>query len=260
MPELPEVESYRRIAERAIGRRISKVVADDDWYLKRDTTAHLLEVALQDSEFVASRRVGKLLLLDVRDGGTVGLHFGMSGTLLVDEERGVERLIYSSHRVLPEWDRFSVYFEDGGSMRLNDSRRLGGVELDPDRERLGTDALSLTLGTLRRVLSTSTAPLKARLMDQERIAGVGNLIADEALWRAGLDPARASNSLDDVELKRLQRVLRKTINDLILRGGSHTGDLMEARFVGGLCPKDGAPLLRRQVGGRTTYSCPKHQL
>ena len=260
MPELPEVESYRVVAERALRRKIAEVVADDAWFLKRDTTSAMLHEALVGTELEATRRVGKLLLLDIAGGGVLGLHFGMSGTLLVDEEPNTQQLSYSGHRIAPEWDRFSLRFNDGGTLRLNDARRLGGVELDPNETRLGPDALSLTLGVLREQLSTSSAPLKARLMDQARVAGVGNLIADEALWRAGLDPARLANSLDETELKRLQRVLRKTINDLIFRGGSHTGDLMEVRHVGGRCPKDGAELIRRKVGGRTTYSCPEHQV
>ncbi|MDQ4097729.1 MAG: hypothetical protein M3144_07680 [Actinomycetota bacterium] len=96
-------------------------------------------------------------------------------------------------------------------------------------------------------------------MDQARIAGVGNLVADEALWRAGLDPRRPAGSLDRAEVRRLHRHLRRTLDDLIARGGSHTGDLGPARRPGGFCPKDGAPLRRDTVGGRTTWWCPSHQ-
>jgi formamidopyrimidine-DNA glycosylase len=108
-------------------------------------------------------------------------------------------------------------------------------------------------------LLRSAVPLKARLMDQTRVAGIGNLLVDEMLWRAGLDPARPAASLQPNEVRRLHRHLRRTVENLIERGGSHTGDLQVARERGGVCPKDGAPLLRRTVGGRTTYSCPRHQ-
>ena len=104
------------------------------------------------------------------------------------------------------------------------------------------------------------APLKARLLDQGRIAGVGNLIADEVLWRAGLDPTRPAASLDANELRRLHRHLHRTVGDLIERGGTHTIDLLPHRVPGGMCPRDGAPLVRRTVGGRTTWSCPVHQV
>jgi formamidopyrimidine-DNA glycosylase len=96
-------------------------------------------------------------------------------------------------------------------------------------------------------------------MDQSRIAGLGNLLTDEVLWRAGLDPARDAGGLDDTERAMLARTIRHTVRVLGRRGGSHTGDLQASRARGGVCPRDGAELLRRTVGGRTTYSCPVHQ-
>jgi formamidopyrimidine-DNA glycosylase len=142
---------------------------------------------------------------------------------------------------------------------VRDARRLGGAELDPETLRLGPDAVGLNLAGLRKVLGDSRIALKARLMDQSKIAGLGNLLVDEALFQAGLDPARPAGGLDDTELKSLHRALRRTLTNLTRRGGSHTGVLQPARHRDGLCPVDGAPLLRRTVGGRTTYSCPVHQ-
>ena len=127
--------------------------------------------------------------------------------------------------------------------------------MDPDEDRLGPDAFSLTLAQLRSIVSRSRAPIKAVIMDQSRIAGLGNLLCDEALWRAGIDPARAADTLDDDEVRRLHRAIRDTLRILGRRGGSHTGDLTAQRGPGLPCPRDGAPLLRRTVGGRTTYSC-----
>jgi formamidopyrimidine-DNA glycosylase len=260
VPELPEVEAYRRLAESIIGLPIVGVDAPDAWYLKGGIDAAGVEAALVGRKFDTARRRGKMLLLDTRGGPTLGLRFGMTGRLVVDGVPGVDRLIYSSDRDRPEWNRFRVSFPGERSLVVRDPRRLGGVYVDPDEARLGPDALSLTLPELRHALAGSAAPLKARLMDQARIAGVGNLIADEALWRAGLDPARPAGSLTDAETRRLARVLRRTLDDLIGNGGSHTGDLMVSRVPGGLCPKDGAPLIRRTVGGRTTWSCPRHQI
>jgi formamidopyrimidine-DNA glycosylase len=189
----------------------------------------------------------------------LGLRFGMTGRLVIDGLAAVEELQYSSRRDLPAWDRFVLDFEGGGVLRINDPRRLGGVELDPDEASLGLDALDITLPQLRRAMTTSNVAVKARLLDQAHLAGVGNLLADEALWRAGIDPARPARSLDDAEVRQLHRALRRTLILLGRRGGSHTGDLQPARQQGGLCPRDGTPLLRRTVGGRTTYSCPLHQ-
>jgi formamidopyrimidine-DNA glycosylase len=207
---------------------------------------------------VAARRRGKLLLLDTDVGSTLGLRFGMTGVLGLDGIDGVDRLEYASGRRDPRWIRFSVDFADGGTMSLRDPRRLGGVELDPDEDALGPDATTMTPAQLRDAL-VSSSPLKARLMDQRRIAGLGNLLTDEILWRASLDPARPADSLSAAELRRLHRHLHRALDELTERGGSHTGDLQYARARGARCPKDGAVLDRRTIGGRTTYSCPKHQ-
>jgi len=260
MPELAEVEAYRQLAERALSRRIAAVVAPDAWYLKRGLTAPAAEAALQGHWFTKARRIGKVLLLDTDgDGPALGLRFGMSGRLLVDGTAGVDQLLYSSDQDLERWDRFGIRFIDGGDLRIRDPRRLGGVELDPDEGRLGPDALDLTRSALVKLLAGSQAPLKARLLDQARVAGIGNLAVDEVLWRAGLDPARAAGSLTPNELRRLHRHLAAGLADLIERGGSHAGDLMPERRPGGVCPKDGTALVRRTVGGRTTWSCPQHQ-
>ena len=159
----------------------------------------------------------------------------------------------------PHYDRFVVRFQDGGDLRMRDPRRLGGVQLDPYEDRLGPDALTIGEASLRRALEGSTVALKARLLDQTRLAGVGNLVADEALWRAKLSPLRPAGSLTPAETRRLQRHLRATLDDLLARGGSHMGDLLPARRPGGMCPRDGTPLLRATVGGRTTWWCPAHQ-
>ena len=262
MPELPEVEAYRRLAEeRAVGRTVASVVAPDSWYLKGGVVASDVAAAVEGRAVVGARRIGKLLLLDLSDDGPVlGLRFGMTGRLFVDDADAVGELLYTSKADRPEWDRFSLVFEDGGVLRMQDPRRLGGVVLDPVVEgRLGVDATVITLGQLRTALGSSVAPLKARLMDQKRVAGVGNLIADEALWRAGLDPRRPAGGLTAPELRRLHRHLRAAVDELSARGGSHTGDLRPHRAPGGRCPKDGVELARDTVGGRTTWWCPKHQ-
>ena len=258
MPEMIEIEYYRRVAERTVGRAVRSVHAPDPWYLKAGTTASALRRALRGATVTGTRRIGKLLLLDT-DRVTVGLRFGMTGRLLVDGAGPIEKLEYSSSRSDPGWVRFALRFEDGGDLRIVDPRRLGGVILDPDTCALGPDALAVRERQLREDMAASRAPLKAWLLDQGRIAGVGNLIADEALWRAGLDPARSAGSLDADEVAHLHKTLKRTIRLLTNRGGSHTGDLQVARVRGAACPRDGTPLQRRTIGGRTTYSCPAHQ-
>jgi formamidopyrimidine-DNA glycosylase len=260
MPELPEVEAYRRLAEEAaLGRPIAGVIATDAWYLKKGLTSEAVTAALLGRSFVSADRVGKLLLLLTEDGPTVGLRFGMSGRLIVDGRAGVEGLLYSSNVARDRYDRFVIQFADGGDLRMRDPRRLGGVELEPPTEALGPDALGLTPAALVRALAGSAAPLKARLLDQSRVAGIGNLIGDEVLWRAGLSPLRPAGSLTPAELRRLHRHLARVLDDLLARGGSHMGDFLPERHPGGICPRDGTALARATVGGRTTWWCPKHQ-
>ncbi len=261
MPEGVEVEQARRLIEaRALGRKIGGVDAPDAWYLKRGLTAAALDAALPGRRFTDARRIGKLLLLDTDDAGpTLGLHLGMSGRVLIDDEAAGDPLIYGSNRENPVWHRFTVRFTDGGSLTLRDPRRLGAVELDPDEDRLGPDAFTITQGELDHVITRSRAPVKAVLMDQARIAGLGNLLTDEVLWRAGIDPARPARDLDRAERRRLHRAIHRTTALTLERGGSHMGDHMPQRVAGGVCPKDGASLERRTVAGRTTFSCPQHQ-
>ena len=111
----------------------------------------------------------------------------------------------------------------------------------------------------RRRVGRWDAPLKARLMDQAVIAGVGNLLADETLWRARLSPLRPAGDLAPEELDHLRRMLRAATRDAMRLGGVHTGRFMPARVRGGACPRCRTSLRREAVGGRTTYWCPTCQ-
>jgi formamidopyrimidine-DNA glycosylase len=259
VPEILEVEAARAVlAEHALGREVVKVHAPDTWFLKRGTTAASLRHALVGNEFTAARRRGKQIVLDTANPDVrLGVHLGMSGRVVVDGAEAGDPLVYASNRRVAKWHRFGVHFADGGSFMLRDPRRLGAAELDPDESRLGPDALTLTHAELVRALDRRTAPIKAVLMDQSRIAGLGNLLVDEVLWRAAIAPARRTDALGAPEIKALHRSIRTALRTLQRRGGSHTGDM--PRDLDHPCPKDGSPLRRETVGGRTTFWCPFHQ-
>jgi len=261
MPELLEVELYRRLAEGALGRPVSRVSVPDPHCLRHTSPAEVGR-ALSGEPLNAARRRGKLLLLD-GSRATLGVHFGMTGGLVVDDRLAIDRLRYGPGIFAARWVRFEVAFADGGHLALHDPRRLARAELAPDEEALGPDALGVALGDLRAALAvragTAGPPLKARLLDQSKLAGIGNLLADEILWRASLRPSRPCGSLTGPDLRRLHSHLAVTLRELGARGGSHTGDLMEQRRPGGACPRDGAALERSVVGGRTTWWCPRHQ-
>ncbi len=247
-----------------VGRTVAAVHAPDDWFIKGGADTAALTLALEGQVVVGVRRAGKLLMMDFghpdgRANSVLGLRFGMTGRLVVDDHAVIEKLEYSSARVVPEWRRFELGFDNKGTLVMVDPRRLGGVELDPDDTRLGPDAFGLAAGQLAAALEGSRTALKARLLDQHRVAGLGNLLVDEILWRTGFDPAREAGSLAGDEQERLAEAIRSTVAELTERGGSHTGDLHLARVRGGSCPLDGELLDRRTIGGRTTYSCPRHQ-
>jgi formamidopyrimidine-DNA glycosylase len=182
------------------------------------------------------------------DGPILGLHLGMAGRIAIDEE--------PSER---GWDRFVLRFEDGGMLALRDRRRLGRVRLDADRGRLGPDAATLTRAQLVRALGRSRRAIKARLLDQSAVAGVGNLLADEALWRARIAPQRPACELTPREVGRLWRALVAVVDESLGEGrGSGSGEFARVRRLG-VCPRCGRPLERGVVGGRTTYWCPRDQ-
>jgi len=258
MPELPEVERARAlIAERALGRRIAEV-DDSDTYVCRPHPPGELAAALTGRTLSTANRRGKSMWLET-DGGegpVLGLHLGMAGRIVVDDLAEGDPAPAGAN---PLWDRFTLRFDDGGALMLRDKRRLGRAVLDPRIDALGPDAAEIGRDAFRERVGRGDAPLKARLMDQAVLAGVGNLLADETLWRARLSPVRMAGSLDDGELDRLRRELRAAIRSAIRLGGVHTGELIEHRARGGHCPRCGAELERATVGGRTTYWCPAEQ-
>ena len=257
MPELIEVETYRRQAEHVVGRTIAAVPVLDPLGL-RGADPDAVAAELTGRRIESADRIGKLLLLPT-DGPVLGLRFGMTGRLLVDGGAAIDGLLYGGQGDDPAWDRYVLVFTDGTELRLRDPRRLGGLQLDPDTSRLGPEASTVTKRQLVVALAGSRTALKARLLDQSRLAGLGNLLVDETLWRAGIDPARTCDRVGADEVGPLARAIRSTVADLTRRGGSHTGDLQEARVRGSSCPRDGTPLDRVVVGGRTTYRCPHHQ-
>jgi formamidopyrimidine-DNA glycosylase len=273
MPELPEVESARATIERAALHRPIADVDDTDTWVCRPHAPGEIRAALLDRALTAACRQGKSLWCetarshDTADGPVLGLHLGMSGRILVTDGAGA--LTEGGDRVAgnaaeqadrnPAWSRFTITFADGGTLRLFDKRRLGRVRLDPDLTGLGPDAERIGLTVFRERVGRGTAPVKARLLDQSVLAGVGNLLADETLWRARLDPRRRVDTLGADELTALHRALRSATRAAIRNGGVHTGTVIAHRRPDGHCPRCGAAMQRATVGGRTTWFCPQEQ-
>jgi formamidopyrimidine-DNA glycosylase len=255
VPEVLELELTRRAALELVGRRIVAVERTDPLVVDPG-----VDDAVRGCRIEGVDRRGKVLEL-ATDGPAIGLHFGMTGRLLRDgTAAAVDRLAYGASSDDERWDRWVARLDDDSRLRFHDPRRLGRVWLEPDLDRLGPDALTLTRAQLERALAGRRAPLKAVLLDQEAVAGLGNMLVDEVLWWAGLDPRRPAASLGPDDVAALQRTVRRRLPVMLRRGGSHTGTLSpERRGAGGRCPRDGAELQRDLVGGRTTVWCPTHQ-
>jgi len=159
----------------------------------------------------------------------------------------------------PAWDRFRIDFEDGTWFALRDRRRLGRAVLNPDHAHVGPDAADVGRTDFRTRIGAGRTPVKARLLDQGAISGIGNLLADQILWQARISPRRPTGELSEEELDRLRRETRSALRSAIRRGGAHTGELIAARERGGACPRCGHDLDRATIGGRTTYWCPAEQ-
>ena len=248
MPELPEAERARQTLESVLHRRITHV-DDRDTYVCRPHPPGEIAAALEGHELAEAHRRGKFLWLETDDGPTLGLHLGMAGRILVDE----------AAQPPTRWDRFTVQFADGGRLVLRDKRRLGRALIDPDFSHVGPDAADVSRAEFRRRIGRGHTAIKARLLNQGAISGVGNLLADEMLWQARISPRRDTGSLSTEDLDRLRRALRAAVRSAIRRGGVHTGRFVSSRRRGGSCPRDGHALERATVGGRTTFWCPACQ-
>ena len=258
MPELPDVETFRRrLAHTGLHREISRVEVRDPSLLhgvKRDR----LRQVLRDSDLTTTRRHGKHLFAKT-DGAWLVEHFGMTGYLLSTADKDA----------LPEHTRFVLHFTDGRSLALVDQRRLGSVGLvdDPDHfvadEQLGPDALAVTEAELGELLAGRRGGLKSALMDQRLLAGIGNIYSDEILFQARLHPKLSASDLDEAARRRLHRQVRRVFRTAIERRADprclpHSW-LLRHREDGAPCPRGNGRVRRLTPHGRGAYYCPTCQ-
>jgi formamidopyrimidine-DNA glycosylase len=258
MPELPDVEAFRRFFRlHAAGRKIATISADPT--IVRNTTPRSLGRALQGRTFEDPDRHGKWLICRT-DGPTLLVHFGMTGDLIWSEDEP------QRHR----HDRLTIRFDDGHELRYRNMRKLGGVWLAHDAAEemavlgpLGPDALTIGRREFLDLLGHRRGGVKAALMDQTFVAGIGNIIADEVLWHARIHPRRTIESMTEEERRRLfgevHKILREAVDgyDYIPRKRSWLSGVRG--LPGARCPRCGSPLDRTMAAGRTTYFCPHCQ-
>jgi formamidopyrimidine-DNA glycosylase len=256
VPELPDVEGFRRVMAHAVGRPIERVDVPDRTLL-RNTDPQGLGRAVNGARFREPDRHGKWLLAPAGDA-CVLIHFGMTG-LLEWAARRAER--HPHDRV--------VFVCRGGELRYRNMRKFGGIWLARDeheRERvvgaLGPDARDLGREEFHELLTGRLGERKAALMDQRLLAGVGNLLADEVLWRAHVHPRARASSLSERRRDAVYEALRASIRESVPAGRVPHGPrwLTSVRDrPGASCPRCGARLRKATVAGRTACWCPRCQ-
>jgi formamidopyrimidine-DNA glycosylase len=270
VPELPEVETVRsRLEPVLVGRTIRSVEIVDE-RLTRPFAPSAVATALEGERVAAVERRGKYLIVRFESGRVLLIHLRMTGSLRVAPEAGLPE---DSHR------RAVVSLDDGSDVAYRDVRRFGtwllvepGALEDYLAARLGGEPLepSFTAKELGQRLAGRRAPLKALLLDQRVVAGIGNIYADEALWAARLHPLRPAGSLTPDELRDLHRGVRSALRKGIVRQGASLRDYstpdgdrgsMQDEFAvygraGEPCPRCGTPIEKTRAGGRGTWFCP----
>jgi formamidopyrimidine-DNA glycosylase len=270
VPELPEVETVRSRLEPALsGRKLERVEILDE-RLTRPFDPAAVAAQLEGERVAAVERRGKYLIVRFDSGRVLLIHLRMTGSLLAARRNG-----------LPEdpYRRAVVRLDDGSDVAFRDVRRFGTwLVLEPGEldeylaARLGDEPLAraFSAAKLGRRLAGRRAPLKALLLDQRVVAGVGNIYADEALWYARLNPLRPGGSLAPDELRDLLRGIRRALRKGIERQGASLRDYstpdgerggMQDEFAvygraGEPCSRCGTPIEKTRAGGRGTWFCP----
>jgi len=282
VPELPEVETIRRQLEPVVvGRTIDAArVLDERW--TRPEQPRALEAEVKGRRIEDVRRRGKYLIVDLEGDRHLVMHLRMTGNLLIAgaERFGGPRLYESEPDA--RFLRAVIELDDGSELWFTDARRFGhgvvlsGDELGPYLDaRLGVEPLGgeLTGETLAHLAAGRTAPLKSFLLDQRRVAGVGNIYADEALWRAELHPLSPAGSMRAEHCEALVEGIVEALEAGLANGGSSIDDYRDARGERGSmqneflvhtredepCLRCGETIKRVVVAGRSTYFCPSCQ-
>jgi len=265
MPELPDVELFKRVLTKsALRKTIERVVVNDKRILG-NLAARTFVSRLQGAKLVAARRYGKHLLASIDRGGWLTLHFGMTGALHFMRKPDQQ----------PLFTRVRLDFANDGSLAYTNKRMIGRVGLIENMddfvagEGLGPDALDprLDLSAFKTAVLGSKRDVKSVLMDQQIIAGIGNIYSDEILFQARINPASRMDRLTPNQLKQLFLSMREVLKTAIAHGaGSEQftdqmpkGALLPERKKGGHCPRCRSPLKVFKVGGRTAYCCPQCQ-
>ncbi len=283
MPELPELEALvRDLGPGVVGRTIVDVELHKEKLFNAAPGLSLTSLCGKRIEKIWRR--GKFTIWELSDDLTLVVHLKLAGQMVHMDAQGKE-LAHGGHPVpmwgtpLPHKSTHVVYcLDDGSILYLTDIRQFARLHLMPDavlpaflkKQRLGVEPLTrkFTAAQLKEKLRRRGIPLKTTIMDQSVMGGVGNIYADESLWRARLHPRRVASSLTDMEITRLHRSIRAVLDYAVREGAAfvpHGKAISDRDFpychgrAGSPCPRCRTIIQKEWVGGRGTHFCPKCQ-
>ena len=260
MPELPEVESFRKYIEKtSLNRRIEAIKLGSPSMLF-STTPKLLRQKLEGNRFISTHRHGKFLFVNLKNGGGLMLHFGMTGDLV---------FIKRNEADAPSKFALHFHFEEGSDLYFTDARKLGKIQWVPDVDefiktrKYGIDALKITESEFVEKILNKKVAIKTALMDQKVVAGVGNEFSDEILFQSKIHPATIANKLSPTHVKRIYREMLVILKEAV-RYNADREKLAHYFFLGnrkgGLeCPRCKGETEFQTIGGRSSYFCPACQ-
>lgn len=284
MPELPEVETIVN----GLHKRVAGDVIESVWLGEKPeplkSPAALIARTLENSRIHRVRRVGKHITFDLvplkkprsakaaaapaNPGSQWIVHLGMTGRLLVIDHAGAD-----SHAAPAKHTHAIAKLRSGRELHFVDPRRFGRLSVTHNFTGPGTEPLTISLEDFTRLFHTRQTPIKAALLNQKLLHGVGNIYADESLFRAGIRPKRRANSLTRAELAALHSAVQQVLKEAIQLGGSSVSDYVDENGDEGFfqtkhhvylrtgepCLVCKTPIRRILIGGRGTHYCPKCQ-
>lgn len=261
MPELPEVENRLFYFLRtALGERVKRVIVTAPGMIKT-SGARSFALNLTGRSFVGAYRRGKYLIVALDNARSLILHFGMGGDLV----------FYNSAEDRPLYTRIEFIFESDARLAFTCARKIcrvmlvDSIEQVPALREMGPEpgGKQFSLGYLQRIIEESPArQIKPLLMDQKKVAGVGNIYADEILYEAGVRPDRRAGELTEEEIKRIHRETRRVLRAAIKTGGDENFPsyfLVSRSARGANCKACDSEIEIKTIGGRTAYFCPRCQ-
>lgn len=255
MPELPDVEVFKEVVDAtSLHQAIAHTHVRDESLLS-GTSRQKLARAMSGRRLESTRRHGKHLGVQVDESGWLLLHFGMTGAVESYRDPGAE----------PEYSALVIDFEGGAHLAFTSRRRFGKIAWTEDfdafieSEQLGPDAFGMDLADFRALIRASRGGIKSLLMSQDRIAGLGNVYSDEALFRARIAPERPCEDLSDDEIGTLHRAMRRVLETAIERRADPEkmpdSWLLPRREKGERCPRCGGEIEKSSVAGRSSWFC-----